>query len=42
MDKEDKKLTPTEWAQVIFWWLFSIAMITIVCFKVLFLLHKKI
>jgi hypothetical protein len=40
MEQEDKKITLTEWIQIIFWWLFSIAMILVVFFKIKYLLFK--
>ena len=40
MEHDDKKITPTEWIQIIFWWMFSIAMLLVVFFKIKYLLFK--
>lgn len=40
MEQDHKKITPTEWIQIIFWWMFSIAMIVVVFFKIKYLLFK--
>lgn len=40
MENDDKKLTPAEWIQIIFWWLFSIAMALMVFFKIKYLFFK--
>lgn len=40
MDEENKKITPVEWVQIAFWWLFSIAMMLVVFFKIKYLLFR--
>ncbi len=40
MENENNKLTPAEWVQIAFWWLFSIAMVLVVFFKIKYVLFK--
>lgn len=40
MENGNNRITPAEWVQIVFWWLFSVAMVLVVYFKIKYLLFR--